>query len=462
MFGIFRSGTQVAGNGTKVQATGSTTAIPLQDWFAQRVNLKAYGAVGDGIADDTTALSAWSADVATGGSGYIPSGDYRTSTPLRFTSPVVIVADPGARISLTAAADYVLELDFTAGGAFWDYGSTLRDLVLDGRGFAVDGLSLKGVISATFDDIRATNVTRAGFHLWWAQTCQFKNPTVSGSVEAFTTTPTNGLLVDTASCSANVFVNPAFEHVSGSGIKGVSLVNSVFLNGTSEGNAIGLELGETGPSSLTAIGNSVIGMDLEVNSTSDIVLRATASNNDFFGLKSGFSSPAVQLIGSRSNSFVGGITSGFTLDASSDYNRIAGVSLLGVGATVSDSGSNNTITDVFNVSTAAFRKPTTNGRLIYSVSVSADRGDSNQTITAGTDAPIQRWATALTADRTVTLSTTGAVNGDAFTVKRSGGDTGGPWNLNVGTGPLKALLAGEWCDVVYNGSAWELLRHGTL
>jgi hypothetical protein len=94
--------------------------------------------------------------------------------------------------------------------------------------------------------------------------------------------------------------------------------------------------------------------------------------------------------------------------------------------------------------------------------VSADNGDAAATLVVGTDEKTQRWGTALTADRAVALSTTGAIDGDKFHIVRTGGDTGGPWNLNVGTGPLKALLTNTWCNVEYNGTAWMLTAYGAL
>lgn len=33
---------------------------------------------------------------------------------------------------------------------------------------------------------------------------------------------------------------------------------------------------------------------------------------------------------------------------------------------------------------------------------------------------------------------------------------------SLGTGPLKALAAGQWCEVDYDGSAWVLTAFGSL
>ncbi len=105
---------------------------------------------------------------------------------------------------------------------------------------------------------------------------------------------------------------------------------------------------------------------------------------------------------------------------------------------------------------------TTDAWLIVSPSVSAGRGDAAAPLVAGVDATTQRWSTPLTADRAVTLSTTGAKIGDRFRIVRGAAATGA-FNLNVGTGPLKALAsAGTWCDVEFDGSAWFLSAYGSL
>jgi len=99
--------------------------------------------------------------------------------------------------------------------------------------------------------------------------------------------------------------------------------------------------------------------------------------------------------------------------------------------------------------------------LAVNPSVSTDNGDAAVTLTAGKNALIQRWATAITADRAVTLSTTGAYTGATFRVVREATATGA-FNLNVGIGPLKALTAGTWVDVTFNGTAWQVSAAGSL
>jgi hypothetical protein len=89
-------------------------------------------------------------------------------------------------------------------------------------------------------------------------------------------------------------------------------------------------------------------------------------------------------------------------------------------------------------------------------------GDAAATLYAGLSDGTQIWNTALTADRAVTLSTTEAAEGDKFRIVRNASATGA-FNLNVGTGPLKAMgSASTWCEVEYDGAAWVLTAYGAL
>jgi hypothetical protein len=101
------------------------------------------------------------------------------------------------------------------------------------------------------------------------------------------------------------------------------------------------------------------------------------------------------------------------------------------------------------------------GRIGLTARVSADNGDANKTMVAKTDAETQRWETPLTANRNASLQFTQSSEGDRFRVVRTAAATGA-FSLNVGTGPLKALAVGEWCEVTFDGAAWILTAFGAL
>lgn len=85
--------------------------------------------------------------------------------------------------------------------------------------------------------------------------------------------------------------------------------------------------------------------------------------------------------------------------------------------------------------------------------------DVNFSLTPGTSGTEIRHTGTLTADRSVSLATATATPGYRFRVTRTGA---GAFNLNVGTGPLKALVTDTWCEVTYDGSAWYLSAYGAL
>ena len=86
-------------------------------------------------------------------------------------------------------------------------------------------------------------------------------------------------------------------------------------------------------------------------------------------------------------------------------------------------------------------------------------GDSDATLSPLGSLGTNLWQSPLTANRTVTLSTTNAFSGCKFRVTRTAGSTGA-FTLTVGG--LKALSTGQWCDVEYTGTNWQLVAFGSL
>ncbi|MER9628387.1 hypothetical protein [Mesorhizobium sp. M0296] len=84
--------------------------------------------------------------------------------------------------------------------------------------------------------------------------------------------------------------------------------------------------------------------------------------------------------------------------------------------------------------------------------------DVNVTLLPANNSPEVRHTGTLTANRTLTLSTTGALAGKTrFKVTRTGA---GAFNLSVGG--LKDLVQNTWCEVVYDGAAYYLSAYGAL
>ncbi len=76
-----------------VKTTGSTTARSLANRFADVVNVKDFGAVGDGVADDTAALQAAINSLSNGGSLRIPVGNYKLTNQINVPYTINIFGD---------------------------------------------------------------------------------------------------------------------------------------------------------------------------------------------------------------------------------------------------------------------------------------------------------------------------------------------------------------------------------
>ena len=80
-----------------LQSGTGAVARTVQSKGRDIVSVKDFGAVGDGIADDTAAFIAAHASLpASGGGIYIPSGDYKVSSTIAFTKPIYMYGNGGA------------------------------------------------------------------------------------------------------------------------------------------------------------------------------------------------------------------------------------------------------------------------------------------------------------------------------------------------------------------------------
>jgi len=92
------------------------------------VNVKDYGAVGNGVANDTSAFnSAYLALSSSGGTMYVPPGTYYISSSLAFTKPVHMILDHAKLSSVGSGINYII--------------STTKNLKIVGNDFYSCGFS---------------------------------------------------------------------------------------------------------------------------------------------------------------------------------------------------------------------------------------------------------------------------------------------------------------------------------
>jgi hypothetical protein len=141
------------------------------------INVKDYGAVGDGVTDDTAALSnAWNTFVAVGGTLYLPPGTYLDSG----THTNAGWINPGA----FANAGYYRDgrLVWGAGRAIWRYTGSSRMFALRDSAPDFDGIWFEGSGTSATNCIFATTL----YNKWIMRNCFFANwtTTTAGALTA--------------------------------------------------------------------------------------------------------------------------------------------------------------------------------------------------------------------------------------------------------------------------------------
>ncbi len=152
---------------TAIIATGSTSSRLLTDRAADVVNVKDFGAVGNGASDDTTAINLAIA-AATGKKVYFPSGTYLVSSTITVTHSVVLVGSGMWTTLIKRTGDFGDTFFFTgndgSGTSLTDV--SISDLKIQSFGLTTSGahLHINGV-----NRIRISNVyMQDGYIGLWA------------------------------------------------------------------------------------------------------------------------------------------------------------------------------------------------------------------------------------------------------------------------------------------------------
>lgn len=259
------------------------------------VNVKAYGAVGDGVADDTAAIQgAIDAAEANQAAIFFPAGIYRVTSGLDFaaTSGQVVfgsgaggVTTPkGSIIKAGAAMDYVVSV----GSTF----SHFRDIRVDGNDLADNGWLIWDAARTHFDTIGGNNCLGVGVRIEDNATAfglgnGNNNSALFTKCTAINNTSHGFFMEESNDNNIIEFIHATATGNGGDGIV-VKASGAVLLGGHFEGNTgYGIRVAEASDAGAT-IGAKIFFPWLEANGVGGIVFTDNkASSCEYWELASG-------------------------------------------------------------------------------------------------------------------------------------------------------------------------------
>ena len=217
---------QTLGNFLPVTATGSSASRSLKDRFADTVNVKDFGAIGDGVTDDTAAIQAAANRIGVIGGGvlYIPQGTYKQNGGVTLSSNTTISAY-GASIDCSDLAySTTIGLNnpaYKANGAL--VATTTLASSVSKNAAVITVASAAGMEVGQIIQLRSTEISFVEIGITYNKYDVNRIKKISG-----TTITLENPCIDTLSITAGTVTIRTFSPIENISIKGMKLIGGGF------------------------------------------------------------------------------------------------------------------------------------------------------------------------------------------------------------------------------------------
>jgi hypothetical protein len=297
--GVVTANSFVGLNSSSVTATGSTTARTLANRFADVVNVKDFGAVGDGVVDDTAAIQAAAAYISNiGGELFFPKGIYYITNHFYINGSNVKISGAGMGATIIKVGAWVDGILIAKGGPTYPSNLvgvieniTIENLTIDGNrdGYINgpndtygNGINIVAVDNLIIRNIEVRDAAEQSIvsTYWQLPPGRIEQNIIIDSCIVYNP-PANRIAIgiegrgrsakvtnNTVAFSNNNVVGIYLGHQIGSGTdNGYSVVANNIINGSGVGS-IGVKV-EDNMYNVTVSNNVITGCDISIRASSD-------------------------------------------------------------------------------------------------------------------------------------------------------------------------------------------------
>lgn len=310
-------------------SAGTTVTSDWLNWINQkaveRVSVKDYGAVGDGVTNDTTAFANALTYIKANNKGLeIPDGDYLlTSGSLNFAGQGVQIVGVGRPILRFTGAGIGFNLDTELPDGNFLEEMRVENLLIIGNASTTDGFYSRGIVRSVFRNIEVKECSAKAFNILHGVSNTYD--TLRYSASGQTTTPLRGVNLTnngtgyyTADCT---FINLVSEDFPATGLYLEDASGNTFIGGTFEGCANGAVI------LAGCRRNNMKGVWFEANTAVDLSDDGSSNTYDDCFFVSASTNPTVVIGSGEGIIFKGGYLRTINLQASSRDTLFLGVGM---------------------------------------------------------------------------------------------------------------------------------------